>query len=258
MAVVPGRQQGLGARPGRGQVQVGEQHQVLAQPVVLLRHRLLDLEDEVGLAPHLVGASRSSWPRRPRSRRRAATTRCPAPAAPGPGGRGAPARARRRGCRPRGTRDFSPLRERRPSRCVLLATASQSSGTRTGVSLLRVSPRKNGGRMHPVDEHQDDAEDRRPDPGQEHAADLPVRRERHGPVAVAVRVVPVVRRRLDEEAGQDQPAEERQDALRRRRSRPPLSRVACGTTRRTRTRSGRSRRRSAGRGRRWCRSARWC
>ena len=43
-------------RPGRGQVEVGEEHQVLAQPVVLLLHRLLDLEHQVGLAPHLVGA----------------------------------------------------------------------------------------------------------------------------------------------------------------------------------------------------------
>ena len=50
-----GREQRLGLGPVGGQVQVGEQDQVLAQPVVLLRHWLLDLEDHLRLAPHLVG-----------------------------------------------------------------------------------------------------------------------------------------------------------------------------------------------------------
>ncbi len=49
------RQQRVGARLGRRQVQVGEQRLALAQPRVLGLDRLLDLEQQVGLGPHLVG-----------------------------------------------------------------------------------------------------------------------------------------------------------------------------------------------------------
>ena len=38
-----------------GQVQVGEEDLALAHPVVLLGDRLLDLEDQVAVAPHVVG-----------------------------------------------------------------------------------------------------------------------------------------------------------------------------------------------------------
>ena len=43
-------------------MQVGEQDQVLAQQVVLLLDRLLDLEDEIGLAPHLLRAFQHDGP----------------------------------------------------------------------------------------------------------------------------------------------------------------------------------------------------
>ena len=46
----------FGQWPVGGQVKVGEQNQALAQPVVLLGDRLLDLEHHVGVAPDLVGS----------------------------------------------------------------------------------------------------------------------------------------------------------------------------------------------------------
>src|SRR4029453_13777252 len=55
-------QQGLGALAAGGQMQVGEQHLVLAEPVELLGDRLLHLEDEVGLAPDLVGGLEHGGP----------------------------------------------------------------------------------------------------------------------------------------------------------------------------------------------------
>src|SRR5664279_1085581 len=36
-------------------MQIGEEHQILAQPVVLSLDRLLDLEHQLGEIPHLVG-----------------------------------------------------------------------------------------------------------------------------------------------------------------------------------------------------------
>ncbi len=45
----------VGALLRRREVQEGEQHLVGAQPVVLLRHRFLDLQHEPGGTPHLVG-----------------------------------------------------------------------------------------------------------------------------------------------------------------------------------------------------------
>jgi hypothetical protein len=62
--VTPLGQQLLGERLVGRQVQVGEEGEVLAQPVVLLLDRLLDLEDHVGLAPDVVGAQstmRAPW-----------------------------------------------------------------------------------------------------------------------------------------------------------------------------------------------------
>jgi hypothetical protein len=46
----------VGALLGRGEMQVREQHLALAHPAVLLGDRLLDLEDELGAAPHVVRA----------------------------------------------------------------------------------------------------------------------------------------------------------------------------------------------------------
>ena len=45
----------LGQRLVGSQVQVGVEQQVLAQAVVFLGHRLLDLHDHVGLAPDVIG-----------------------------------------------------------------------------------------------------------------------------------------------------------------------------------------------------------
>ena len=67
------------------------------------------------------------------------------------------------------------------------------------MSLLRVSPLKNGGLTHRYTSIRMTPEHQGPDPGQEHAADLPVGRERQGPVAAAVGVVPVLVGALDEE-----------------------------------------------------------
>ena len=50
------REQGVGARLGRREVQVGEERLALAQPRVLGLDRLLDLQQQLGLGPHLVGA----------------------------------------------------------------------------------------------------------------------------------------------------------------------------------------------------------
>src|SRR5690606_30344662 len=50
-----GFQQGVGALLGGGQVQVGEEGLAAAHPVVLLGDRLLDLQQQVGGGPHLVG-----------------------------------------------------------------------------------------------------------------------------------------------------------------------------------------------------------
>jgi hypothetical protein len=49
------RAQLVGQRLVGGEVQVGEEDEVLAQPVVFLGDRLLDLHDHVGLAPHVIG-----------------------------------------------------------------------------------------------------------------------------------------------------------------------------------------------------------
>ena len=55
-------QQGLGAGAGGGEMQVGEQHLALAQPGVLLRDRLLHLQDELPGLPHLVGPGQDRCP----------------------------------------------------------------------------------------------------------------------------------------------------------------------------------------------------
>src|ERR671919_649909 len=49
--------QRLGQLAAGGQVEVGEQDLALAEEAVLLGHRLLDLLDEVGGAPHLLGGA---------------------------------------------------------------------------------------------------------------------------------------------------------------------------------------------------------
>ncbi len=54
----------IGQRLVGGQVQVGEQGQALAHPVVLLGHRLLDLQHHVRGAPHVVGVRDDRRPRR--------------------------------------------------------------------------------------------------------------------------------------------------------------------------------------------------
>ena len=58
------RQQRVGAGTRRGQVQVGEQDLVGPHPPVLLRDRLLDLQDQLGLGPHVVGAADDGRPGR--------------------------------------------------------------------------------------------------------------------------------------------------------------------------------------------------
>ena len=58
----------LGQRAIGGQVQVGEQDGLLAQPVVLGGNRLLDLDHQLGRPG--VGDATRSWRRPPRSRRR--------------------------------------------------------------------------------------------------------------------------------------------------------------------------------------------
>ena len=58
----PAVQQRVGALPGRGQVQVGEEHLTFAHPVVLLGDRLLDLEDQVAGRPDLVGVGQDRAP----------------------------------------------------------------------------------------------------------------------------------------------------------------------------------------------------
>ncbi len=50
-----GLQQGVRALPGGGEVEVGEEGLALAEPVVLLRDRLLDLQQQVGGGPDLIG-----------------------------------------------------------------------------------------------------------------------------------------------------------------------------------------------------------
>ncbi|GAA3240026.1 hypothetical protein GCM10020256_61690 [Streptomyces thermocoprophilus] len=50
-----GRDERVGALLGGGQVQVGEEDLVLAEAVVLLGDGLLDLQQQVGGGPHLVG-----------------------------------------------------------------------------------------------------------------------------------------------------------------------------------------------------------
>lgn len=52
-----GLQQGVRALAGGREVQVGEERLVLAEAVVLLRDRLLDLEQQVGGGPDLVGGA---------------------------------------------------------------------------------------------------------------------------------------------------------------------------------------------------------
>lgn len=52
-----GLQQRVGALAGGGEVEVGEERLVLAQPVVLLGDRLLDLQQQVGRGPDLVGGA---------------------------------------------------------------------------------------------------------------------------------------------------------------------------------------------------------
>ena len=51
-----GGQQRVGARLGGGQVQIGEQRLALAHAGVLGLDRLLDLQQQIGLGPHLVDA----------------------------------------------------------------------------------------------------------------------------------------------------------------------------------------------------------
>jgi len=48
-------QERIGARPRRGEVQVGEEHLTVTHPVVLRLDRLLDLEHQLAGLPHLVG-----------------------------------------------------------------------------------------------------------------------------------------------------------------------------------------------------------
>jgi len=50
----PRVEQRVGAFQGCGKVQVGEQDLALAQPVILLGDGLLDLEDQLGLLPHVL------------------------------------------------------------------------------------------------------------------------------------------------------------------------------------------------------------
>ena len=50
-----GRHEFAGERLIGSEVEIGEEEQVLPQPVILLRDRLLHLHDHVGLTPHLVG-----------------------------------------------------------------------------------------------------------------------------------------------------------------------------------------------------------
>ena len=49
-------------RMRKGQVEVGEQNLPLAHPVVLLRHRLLDLEHELARGPYVVGGRQDRRP----------------------------------------------------------------------------------------------------------------------------------------------------------------------------------------------------
>jgi len=62
MAVIPESSRAFRAGAGRGEVQVGEERLVLAQPVVLLGDRLLDLQHQVGGGPDLVGGGRIRAP----------------------------------------------------------------------------------------------------------------------------------------------------------------------------------------------------
>ena len=57
MEVVPGGQQRVGGRAVGREVQVGEQHEVVAQVAVLRGDRLLDLADEVSARPDLGGVA---------------------------------------------------------------------------------------------------------------------------------------------------------------------------------------------------------
>ena len=52
-----GFQERGGQRPVSSQVQVGEQHEIPPEPRVLLGNRLLDLEHEFTLAPHVISSS---------------------------------------------------------------------------------------------------------------------------------------------------------------------------------------------------------
>ena len=49
------RDEAVGEGTVRGEVQVGEQHEVVAEVAVLARDRLLDLEQQLGARPHLGG-----------------------------------------------------------------------------------------------------------------------------------------------------------------------------------------------------------
>jgi hypothetical protein len=51
----PGPDQRLRAFLAGRQVQIGEQHLARSHPVVFLGDRFLDLENQIGLAPHVVG-----------------------------------------------------------------------------------------------------------------------------------------------------------------------------------------------------------
>ena len=69
----------VGERAVGGEVQVGEQHEVVAEVAVLARDRLLDLQQQLGARPHLGRRRRAGSLRRPRTRHPAWTSRSPAP-----------------------------------------------------------------------------------------------------------------------------------------------------------------------------------
>ena len=207
---VPGGQQRFGAGRDGGQVQVGEEDLTLAEPEarVLLLDRFLHPEDHVGLGPHLhrvvhdLGPGGDELGVGYRGADSGASFDIDDVA-----GSGELAHAGRGDCHPvlvrldllgdpddhqcapsvtvqcradktsrdgiwrHGTTERSVIVSRMPNRPT---SVPRSAGTRVLVDLLRVSPRKKGGRTAAIDDHQHEAEDQGTDIDQEDASDVPV------------------------------------------------------------------------------------